>query len=94
MRKAGFGLRGYLQLNNKYQSDINLSEFICMFNKGCGKKNGRSNLKSADFVAGVVSNNESHFHNQTNQTKINVIENSTCEENESEDDILCEMELR
>jgi hypothetical protein len=38
--------------------------------------------------------NDLPFQNQSNQNKIDVIENSTCGENESVDEILCEMELR
>ena len=44
-------------------------------------------------VAGVVSNNDLPFQNQSNQTKIDVIENSVYSAYELQDDILCVMEL-
>ena len=54
---------------------------------------GRFNSESASGVAGVGSNNDSSFQNQSNQTKIDVIKNVTSTEYESEDEILCEIEL-
>ena len=57
------------------------------------KKTGQIFSESARTVAGVGSNNDSQLHNQQNQTKIDVIKSTSQSEYESEDDILCEMEL-
>jgi len=58
------------------------------------KKTGQFFSESARAVAGAGSCNDLPFQNQTNQSKIDVIKNSTFIESESEDEILCEMELR
>jgi hypothetical protein len=68
---------------------------------GVRKKTGQFFSESASGVAvhppsywrRAGSCNDSHFQKQSNQTKINVIKNLSCSEYESEDDILCEMEL-
>ncbi len=57
------------------------------------KKTGQIFSESAWRVAGAVSNNDFQISNLPNQTKIDVIKDSSFSERESEDDILCEMEL-